>query len=132
MTKKWIAVLVGLVFALSLTGIAFAQAKPEKPAPAPAKPAETAKPAEPAKPGEKAAEKKEAPKVTKYRAGGIVKAVDVKGGKITIEQDKVKKERTLKLKVSKKAAKNLGEVKLGDAVNVWVAGNSVTELTKVF
>ena len=51
--KKILVLLIALIFALSLTGLAFAQAKPEKPA-EPAKPAESAKPAEVAKPAEPA------------------------------------------------------------------------------
>ncbi len=136
--KKASVILIGLVFALSLVGAAFAQEK-AKPAAEPAKPAEPAK-TEAAKPGEaakpeaaKPAEaKKEAPKVVKYRAGGIVQAVDVKAKKITIKQERVKKERVLKLNVGKKAAKELGSIKVGDEVNVWVTGNTVTELVKVF
>jgi hypothetical protein len=135
--KRIIVVLVGFIFAISLTGAALAQEK-AKPA-EPAKPAESAKPAEPAKPQEKAKTeaakpeaKKEAPKVVKFRAGGIVQAVDVKAKKITIKQDRVKKERVLKLTVGKKAAQDLAGIQAGDGVNVSVTGNTVTELVKVF
>jgi outer membrane biosynthesis protein TonB len=137
--KKWGVILMGLIFALSTTGLAMAQekakpAEPAKPAeavkaPEPAKPAEEAKPAEAAKPAEV---KKEAPKPVKYRAGGLVVALDMKARKITLKQDKVKKERKLMLIVSKKAAKNLAGINVGDEVNVWVTGKTVTNLTKVF
>ena len=138
--KKVALVLTGLIFALSLTGLAFAQAKPEKaaePAKAakPAKPAEAkpeAKPeakAEPAKPEEA---KKEAPKPVVFRAGGIVESVDAAAKKITIKQNRGKKERTLKLTVAKKLAKDLAGIKKGDAVNVMVTGQTVTGMIKVF
>jgi Cu/Ag efflux protein CusF len=131
--RKWVIILIGLIFAFSATGLALAQekAKPTEPAKAPevAKPAEPAKPAEAAKPTEA---KKEAPKPVMYRMGGIVKALDPAGKKITLEQDRVKKERKVTLTVGKKAAKNLGGVSVGDVVNVWVTGKTVTSVTKVY
>jgi Cu/Ag efflux protein CusF len=131
--KKVALVLTGLIFALSLTGLAFAQAKPAEPAKAaePAKPT-AAKPeakAEPAKPAEA---KKEAPKSVAFRAGGIVDSIDVAAKKITIKQNRGKKERTLNLTVAKKLDKDLAGIKKGDAVNVMVTGKTVTGLTKAF
>jgi hypothetical protein len=136
--KKFLVLLIGLIFALSLTGLAFAQAKAEKPAkpaeaakPAePAKPAEVAKPAEPAKPAE--AKKEAPPKPVMYRMGGLVTMVDVAGKKITIAQNAVKQQRKVTLAVGKAAAKDLAGVNVGDAVNVWVTGKTVTSLIKVF
>ncbi len=132
--KKWGIILVGVIFALSLTGLAFAQekAKPAKPAePAkPAKPPEPAKAAEPAKP--EAAKKEAPPKPVVYRMGGVVTALDPAAKKITIEQDAVKKERKVILSVGKKAEKNLAGISVGDVVNVWVTGKTVTTLTRVF
>jgi Cu/Ag efflux protein CusF len=146
--KKLAIVLIGLIFALSLAGIGFAQqkAKPAKPAEAakptePAKPAEPSKPAEPAKPAEAAkpagakpeAAKKEAPpKPVVYRMGGTVVAVDAAAKKITIKQDSVKKQKKVTLSVGKKAAKDLAGINAGDAVDIWVTGNSVTGISKVF
>ncbi len=125
--KKLVIVLIALIVAVSLSGLAFAQEK--------AKPGnlEIAKPAEPAKPAEaaKPEAQKDQPKVVKYRAGGLVEALDVEARKITIKQDKVNKERVLKLIVSKKAAKDLAEIKVGDEVNVWVTGKVITALQKV-
>jgi len=126
--KKWGIILIGLIFALSATGLALAQEK--------AKPAEAAKPAAPAKPAEAAkpeAAKKEAPpKPVLYRMGGVVTALDPAAKKITIEQDAVKKERKVILSVGKKAAKNLAGISVGDVVNVWVTGKTVTTLTRIF
>ena len=125
--RKWVIILIGLIFAFSTTGLALAQEK-AKPAEA-AKAAEPAKPAAPAKPAEA---KKEAPKPVMYRMGGIVKALDPAAKKITLEQDKVKKERKVTLTVGKKATKNLAGISVGDVVNVWVTGKTVTTLTKVY
>jgi Cu/Ag efflux protein CusF len=137
--KRLSVVLVGLLFVLSTTGLAFAQEKAKA-----GKPPEATKPAEPAKPAE--AVKAEAPKpeaakpmeakegkpmVVKYRMGGLVVALDSAARKITIKQDKVRGERKVTLTVNKKAAKNLAGVKVGDEVNVWVAGRVITELQKV-
>jgi len=76
--------------------------------------------------------KKKAPKVVKYRMGGLVIALDPAAGKITIKQDKVRGERKVTLTVSKKVAKDLAGIKVGDEVNVWVKGRTVTNLRKVF
>ena len=136
--KKLAIVLVGLIFVLSTTGLAFAQekAKTEKP-PEATKPAEPAKTAEAVKaeaPKPEAAKpeeaQKEKPKVVKYRMGGLVVALDSAARKITIKQDKVRGERKVTLTVNKKAAKNFGEIKIGDEVNVWVTGKVITELQK--
>ncbi len=142
MVQRVAVVLLGLIFALSLTGMALAQekAKPEKPAapaaPPAAKPAEVKPEAAPpaakgeAKPEAKKEVKKAAP--AKYRMGGIVTAVDPASRKITIKQDRVKKGRTVNLTVTKKAAQELSGINKGDAVNAWVSGSTVTTLTKIY
>ena len=132
MKGKLFVLFIGLIFALSVIGVALGQekAKPTQPAEA-AKPAEAMKPAEPAKPQEAKKEvKKEAPPM--YRAGGVVLAVDAKAAKITIEQREVKLQRKLSLTVSKKEAQQLAGINVGDSVNVWVTGSTVTKLIKVF
>jgi len=142
--KKLAIVLIGIIFALSLTGIGFAQqkAQPGKPAEA-AKPSEPAKPAEapkPAKPAEAKPEtgkaetaKKEAPpKPVVYRMGGSVAAIDAAAQKITIKQDSVKKQKKVTLSVGKKAAKDLAGINVGDAVNLSVTGKTITSISKVF
>ncbi len=118
-----------LLFILSSTGWAFAQekAKVEKPAEAP-KAAEPAKPAEAAKPE---AVKKAPAEPVKYRMGGIVTAIDPSAKKITIQQHQVKREKNVTLILGKEALKKLPEFKVGDAVNVWVTGNTVTALEEV-
>jgi hypothetical protein len=129
--RKLAIFLMGLIFALSLTGLAFAQEKAK-----PAKPAEAAKPAEPPKAAEAAkpevAKKEAAPKPAMYRMGGVVVALDTAAKKITIKQDGVKKQKKVALSVGKKAAKDLAGINVGDGVNVWVSGKTVTNLKKVF
>ena len=136
--KRLLVLLIALVFALSLTGLAFAQAKAEKPAkpaePAkaaePAKPAEVAKPAEPAKPAE--AKKEAPPKPVVYRLGGQVTAVDAAGKKVTIAQNSVKQQKKVTLGVGKAAAKDLAGIQVGDVVNVMVSGKTVTSIKKIY
>ncbi len=137
--KRFTIVLLGLIFVGSMTGFSFAQGKaPEATKPAePAKPTEAAKTEAPkteaARPEAAKAEeaKKEKPKVVKYRMGGLVVALDSAAKKITIKQDKVRGERKVTLTVNKKEAKDLGGIKVGDVVNVWVTGKVITELQKV-
>jgi hypothetical protein len=142
--KRLSIVLVGLIFVLSMAGLAFAQEKAKT-----GKPPEATKPAEPAKPAEAAkaqapkpevakpeaakpeVAKKEKPRVVKYRMGGLVVALDSGARKITIKQDKVRGERKVILTVNKKAAKDLAGIKVGDEVNVWVTGKVITSLQKV-
>lgn len=71
-------------------------------------------------------------KAPKYRLGGLVVSIDSIGKKISIQQNKVHKERKVTLVVDKKLAEELTNLKVGDAVNVWVIGNKVTALQKVF
>ena len=141
--KKLAIIITGLLLALSLIGLSFAQEKAKPATPEAAKPeavkAEAAKPEavkpEAAKAEEKKPEavKKEAPpKPVMYRMGGIVVAVDAAAKKLTVQQNAIKKQKKVTLAVSKKAAKNLAELRVGDAVNIWVTGSQITELNKVF
>ncbi|MBU1206276.1 MAG: hypothetical protein KKH04_05020 [Proteobacteria bacterium] len=115
--------MIGTIFVLSMTGLLFAQekAKPEKPA-------EAAKP-QAAKQEE--VKKEEPAKPMKYRMEGIITAIDAGGKKITIKQSKVKRERTVTLGISKKMAQKLSNLKVGNLVNIWVSGKTITSLTKV-
>lgn len=122
--KKLLIILIGLIFVLSMAGLASAQEKAK-----PATPAETAKP-EGAKPEEA---KKEAPaKPVKFRMGGIITGIDAAAKKITIKQCKVKRERIVTLTMSKKVAKEISGLKVGDLVNVWVTGKMITALQRVY
>ena len=130
--KKLAILVIGLLVALSMTGLCFAQAKPEAAKPEAAKP-EAVKPEAPKAVEKKPEVKKEAPpKPVMYRMGGIVVAVDTKVNKLTVQQNAVKKQRKVTLAVSKKAAKNLADLRAGDAVNIWVTGGQITELNKTF
>ena len=135
--KKWAIIVIGLFIALSFAGVSLAQekaktAKPEAAKPEAPKP-EAAKPAAP-KPEEKKAEpKKEAPpKPVVYRMGGVVVSVDAKANKVTVQQNSVKKQKKVTLAVSKKAAKNLADLRAGDAVNITVTGSQISEIAKIF
>jgi Cu/Ag efflux protein CusF len=133
--KKLAIVLIGLIFAFSLTSIGFAQQKAE-----PGKPAGIAKPSEPAKPAEakpeaakpEAAKKEAPPKPVVYRMGGSVVSIDAAAKKVTIKQDSVKKQKKVTLSVGKKAAKDLAGINVGDVVDIWVTGKTITSITKIF
>lgn len=133
--KKLAIVLIGLIFAFSLTSIGFAQQKAE-----PGKPAGVAKPSEPAKPAEakpeaakpEAAKKEAPPKPVVYRMGGSVVAIDAAAKKVTIKQDSVKKQKKVTLSVGKKAVKDLAGINVGDVVNVCVTGKTIISITKIF
>jgi len=113
MKGKVFTLLIAGIFALSMTGLAFAQAKPA----APPKPE---------------AKKPEPPKPVVYRLGGQVTAIDVAGKKITVAQQAVKQQKKVTLKVSKKAAQDLAGINVGDVVNVWVTDKTVTALKKIY
>ena len=132
--KKLLMVCLVLVFATSLVGLGLSQEKAKKEEPVPAAKPAAEKPPEAAKePQEKAKmeEKKEAPKPITWRAGGVVDAVDVKAGVLTIHQVTIHHDRTLKLKVSAGAAKGLSDLKPGDLVNLWITDQVVSVLTKL-
>ncbi|MDH4267790.1 MAG: hypothetical protein OEW45_19350, partial [Deltaproteobacteria bacterium] len=88
------------------------------------------KPAEPAKP--EAVKKEAPPKPVVYRMGGSVVSIDAAAKKITIKQDSVKKQKKVMLSVGKKAAKDLAGINVGDVVNIWVTGKTITSITKIF
>jgi hypothetical protein len=124
---------LALIFATVAVGWGWAQEKAKKEEPAAVKPA-AEKPTEAAKaPQEKAKmeEKKEAPKPMTWRAGGVVQAVDARDKVLTIHQVTIHHDRTLKLKVSGGAAKDLSALKTGDLVNVWITDQVVTALNKL-
>ncbi len=137
MARKLFIVLSLVIFALSLTTFAMAQEKAKEPPkevskPTAEKPAASAETKAGEAKKEKAEMKKEAPaKPVVRRAGGVVKAVDKKTLILSIHQQTVKHDRVLKLKVGKKMAKELENLKAGDLVNVWLSGTTVTALNKV-
>jgi Cu/Ag efflux protein CusF len=63
--------------------------------------------------------------------GGIVTAVDPSAKKITLHQSQVKRERTVTLALNKEVVKKLSDLKVGEAVNVWVTGQTITALDEV-
>jgi len=66
-----------------------------------------------------------------YRIGGIIMDIDLAAGKITIRQKKVKGERTVTLNLDKEGTEKIYAFHKGDAVNVWVKGNIITEIQKI-
>ncbi len=137
MARKLLMVLAAVIFALSLTSFPLAQEKAKEQPKEVSKPS-VEKPAAPPEPKEGEAKKekgevkKEAPaKPVVRRAGGIVTAVDMKTLTLSLHQQTVKHDRVLKLKVGKKMAKELENLKAGDLVNVWLSGTTVTALNKV-
>ncbi len=135
--KKLAVIAIGVIFLLSLTGAGLAQEKA-----GPGKSKEAVKKAEPAKPAEpvkaegakpkkaEQAEKKVAAKPASYRLGGVITALDAKAQKITLKQQRVKKERTVSLTMTQAISKKFSDLKVGDAVNVWVSGSRITALQK--
>jgi Cu/Ag efflux protein CusF len=127
--KKGFILLVGIIFVFSLPGWAFAQEKMKsgiKP--------EEAKSAEPSKPeatNPEAAQKAPPAEPAKYRMGGIITAIDSSAKKITIQQNQLKRERTVTLIMGKEVVKELPDLKVGEAVNVWVIGRTITTLNKI-
>lgn len=101
--KKYLALMVAIIFIFAVSSIAISQEKPA----APAKPADT-KPVEPAKPAAKADEKKaEKPKVKQVT--GEVAAVDMAAKSITVKGRKADVTMTADPKL-------LEGVKVGDKV----------------
>ncbi len=118
--KNEFIVLVGLILVFLLTSLTAAQEKPKS--------AVAGKP-EAAK---QEVVKKEAPaKPVEYRIGGIIKDINPAQRKITIKQSQVKKERISTYTWSQETDKELSNLKVGDAVNIWVKGKEVTSLRKV-
>ena len=134
--KSLLIVLLAVVFAVSLSGMAVAQEKANKEEPAAVsnptteESAETAK-TEEAKDKGKAEEKQASAKPVIWRMGGSVTALDPKAETISIHQETVHHDRVMKLRVSDKVAKELMDIKPGDLVNVWISDQVVTRLNKV-
>jgi Cu/Ag efflux protein CusF len=114
--KRLSLLLALLILALVSTGFVFAQEKAGKAA-------EAVK--------SEAAKKEVSPAPQEYRFGGIITAIDASAKRITIEQRQVKRERTVTLAVGKKAVQELPKLKIGEAVNVWVKGGTITRLEEV-
>ena len=133
--KNLFIVWIAFIFALSTAGLTLAQERTKKDEqeevskPAIDKLKEAAKPEEA---NEKAKEKKDiSTKPYIWRAGGMVTAVNPKTKTLSVHQETVSHNRTLKLEMSGKVAKGLENLRPGDLVNVWVTGNNVTALNKV-
>ncbi len=111
--KKTIAIIVSLLFVLSIAGLSFAAEKAAAPAAAPAKAAPAEKKAEPAK-----MEEKKAPAKIKQVTGEVksvdAKAITVKGKKADVTVNVDDKTKIM----AGKEKKALADVKAGDKVSV--------------
>jgi ribosomal protein S1 len=96
--KKVIAIVVSVLFVLSVTGLSFAADQ---------------KAAAPAKAEEKKTDEKKAPEKVN-QVTGVVVAVDAKAKTLTVKG----KKSDIALSVDEKAAKNLAGLKVGDKVTV--------------
>jgi hypothetical protein len=120
-----------IILVLSLAGLAFAQEKGTQEQAAAISGPAAGKSAEMAKPEGKPEEKQVSAQPEIRRLGGLVTAVDLRADTLSLHQETVHHERVMQLKVNEKAAKELPNLKPGDLVNVWVTGNTVTDLNKV-
>jgi len=66
-----------------------------------------------------------------FRMGGIIIDIDPARHKISIQQHKVKGERTVTLNLDKGGVENAATFGKGDGVNVWVKGNTIIEIEKI-
>jgi hypothetical protein len=66
-----------------------------------------------------------------FRMGGVIIDIDLARRKISLQQQKVKRGRTVTLNLDKRVVENAAAFGKGDAVNVWVKGNTVTEVEKI-
>src|SRR3972149_6423388 len=66
-----------------------------------------------------------------FRMGGVIIAVDPARNKVLIQQYKVKEERIVALNLDEEAAGKISTFRKGDAVNIWVKGDTVTKIEKI-
>ena len=66
-----------------------------------------------------------------WRAGGLVTAVNPGAASLSVHQETVRHDRVLTFKASPEVAKELSNIKAGDLVNIWITGNTITELEKI-
>jgi Cu/Ag efflux protein CusF len=129
--KNLLSIGIVILLAISLTGLTFAQEKAKQERPAAISNLAGERSAEMAKPDGKTEEKQASAQPEIVRMGGVVTSVDPKADTLSIHQETVHHDRVMELKVSKKAAKELSNLRPGDPVNVWVIGKTVTALNRV-
>ncbi len=78
-----------------------------------------------------AQEKASSPDPSAWRAGGLVTAVNPAAASLSVHQETVRHDRVLTMKVSPEVARQLADIKVGDLVNIWITGSTVTELDKI-
>ena len=65
------------------------------------------------------------------RMGGIIIAIDPARHKVLIQQYKIKEERIVTLNLDKEGIGKISTFRKGDAVNIWVKGDTVTKIEKI-
>ena len=66
-----------------------------------------------------------------FRMGGVIIAIDPARNKVLIQQYKAKEERIVTLNLDEEAASKISTFRKGDAVNIWVKGDTVTKIEKI-
>jgi hypothetical protein len=132
MMKKLLTIWTIALFALSLGVFAAAQEKAKKSEePAQVGQPAVSKPAEEPKKESKEEAKPVSLKPRIWRAGGLITAVNAQAKSLSLHQETVHHDRTLKLKVSEPVAIELPNFKVGDLVDVWITGDVVTTLKRL-
>ena len=66
-----------------------------------------------------------------YRMGGIITNVDPTTGEISILQRKMNRDVAVTLNLGERENRKISAFRIGDAVNVWVKGKTVTKIEKI-
>ena len=66
-----------------------------------------------------------------FRMGGIIIAIDPARHKVLIQQYNVREERIVTLNLDKVETVKIYGFRKGDAVNVWVKGNTIIKIEKI-
>ena len=66
-----------------------------------------------------------------YRMGGIITNIDPAAGRISILQRKISRDIAVTLNYGEGENDKISAFRIGDAVNVWVKGKTVTKIDKI-
>ena len=66
-----------------------------------------------------------------YRMGGIITDIDPTTGKISILQRKISRDNAVTLNLGKEGNDKVSAFRIGDAVNVWVKGKTITKIERI-
>ncbi len=65
------------------------------------------------------------------RMGGIIIAIDPARRKVLVQQYKVSEEKIITLNLDKEGIDKVSAFRKGDAVNIWVKGNTLMKIEKI-